>query len=164
MTFAATILGRARALGVSLRVEGDRIKAKGPQPAIEQILPALREHKPELLAALSGTTAIPDPAESSGHWLIVQSPRLEKWFSRPVTRAELGERYPGAALIALHDATEELRATAEQEAELRRLIGRLANAKGFTDAERAEAVANALRRPAEALTSLKAMMREVGIV
>ena len=50
---ALAILEEARSLNVSLRVEGDRIKAKGSRPAVERLLPALRQHKPELLTALT---------------------------------------------------------------------------------------------------------------
>ena len=46
----------------------------------------------------------PDPAEVSGCWLIVQPPqRLEKFFTPPITRAELAQRHPGALLVALPD-------------------------------------------------------------
>src|SRR5262249_6579367 len=102
--------------------------------------------------------------ETSDHWLVIESTtKCERRFTPPVTRAELGERYPGAALVALLNAAGELGATAEQEAELRRLGALVAKAKGFTEVEGAEAVANAVRRPGEALTSLHAMMREHGI-
>jgi hypothetical protein len=50
---AVAILEEARSLGVDLRVEGERIKAGGPRPAVERLLPALRAHKPEVLAALT---------------------------------------------------------------------------------------------------------------
>lgn len=50
---AAAIIERARTVGVTLRVEGREIKVKGPVPEVEALLPALRVHKGELLAALS---------------------------------------------------------------------------------------------------------------
>jgi hypothetical protein len=50
---AATLLREASALGVRLQIEGDRITVDGPRPAVERLLPALREHKQELLAALA---------------------------------------------------------------------------------------------------------------
>jgi hypothetical protein len=103
---AVAILEEARTLGVSLRVEGGRIKAKGPRPAVEQLLPTLRRHKPELLEALAMVER-PDPNETSGHWLILQpSQHIEQYFTPDTTRAELSRRYPGAAFIALADTTE----------------------------------------------------------
>jgi hypothetical protein len=49
----AAIIEHARIMGVSLRVVGDIIKVRGPRPAVEQILPTVREHKPDLLVALA---------------------------------------------------------------------------------------------------------------
>jgi len=154
---AAAIIEKALAMGVSLRVVGDRIRMKGPRSALDQLLPTIREHKPELLDALAappadssrtctgclnlscfGNCKLPveaeltkrfelvaapggygatcpaykakaaqtegcDPAETSGHWLILQPERMERWFSPAVTRTELQARYPGAVLIALPD-------------------------------------------------------------
>jgi hypothetical protein len=54
---AAAIIEQARTLGVSLRIAHDKIKVKGPSPAVEQLLPVIREHKPELLAALADKPA-----------------------------------------------------------------------------------------------------------
>ena len=106
---AAAIIERARNLGVSLRAEGDKIKARGPRPAVEQILPVLRTHKPELLAVLAKPRL--DPNESSGHWLIVRAPeRVEMYFNPDVCRAELAQRFPGALLVPLPDTTDPLSA------------------------------------------------------
>src|SRR4029450_1425583 len=59
------ILEQARHLGVSLGVAGDKIKVKGPKRAVEEILPVLREHKPEMMAALAN----PAPTLSIFQWL-----------------------------------------------------------------------------------------------
>jgi len=99
---AAAIIGKARDLGISLWVDRGTIRAKGPQPAIDQILPDLRRHKPELVAALAEPA--PDPAESSVHWMIIQpAERIEKFFTPEITRGELAQRYPGALLVSLPD-------------------------------------------------------------
>src|SRR5262245_34850638 len=104
---AAAIIDQALELCVSLRVENGKVKAKGPRPAVEHLLPALREHKSELLAILA-QPAPGHPGECSGHWLIGLRPeRMERWFSSPVTRSELEQRYPGALLIALPETATE---------------------------------------------------------
>jgi hypothetical protein len=65
MSAATVILEQARHLGVSLRLAGDKIKVKGPKRAVEEIVPVLREHKPEVMAAL----ADPAPTPSIFQWL-----------------------------------------------------------------------------------------------
>ena len=64
MSAATAILEQARHLGVSLRVAGDKIKVKGPKRAVEEIVPVLREHKPEVMAALADP-----PTPSIFQWL-----------------------------------------------------------------------------------------------
>jgi hypothetical protein len=50
---AADILDQARALGVRIAPEGeDGLYVRGPRSPIHQLAPILREHEPELLAAL----------------------------------------------------------------------------------------------------------------
>src|SRR5262245_57459103 len=121
MTAAAVILDQARALGVSLRVEGGTIKAKGPPPAVEQILPALREHKPALLKALTPAHSN-DPAETCDHWLVIESPKKsERWFSPPITRAELAERYPHAVFAAIPEHPKS-RTSGTHADEIRRML------------------------------------------
>ena len=69
----------------------------------------IREHKLELLAVLSRETReTPAASEASGHWLILQAPRLEMYFTPPATRGELAERFPGALLVCLPDTTDPL--------------------------------------------------------
>jgi len=102
-----------------------------------------------------------DSAERSGHWLIVPSAgRLERWFSPPVSRAELQLRYPGALLVALPDRpTEQPRLpTNEEAADLRHLVEQLAIREGFTPDEEEEALRNALADPAAALPCIRVLL------
>lgn len=54
---AADLLSRAQAAGLTLWRDGDRLKYRGPQSAIDAMLPELREHKPELMKALPDAKA-----------------------------------------------------------------------------------------------------------
>jgi hypothetical protein len=102
-------------------------------------------------------------ADLSGHWLILQPPEsLERWFSPPISRAELAELYPGAALFQIPDANQT--PNGEQKAELTALVGLVATAEGFSQAEHTEALARALLDPESALVSFRALARELGLV
>ena len=46
------ILTRAKSMGISLLVDGDQIRVRGPREAIEEMAPMVKRHKPELLAML----------------------------------------------------------------------------------------------------------------
>jgi len=59
---AARVLKEAQAAGVTLWAEGDALRYRGPREAVVKLLPALRAHKPEVIAALSR----PDPPGISG--------------------------------------------------------------------------------------------------
>jgi hypothetical protein len=48
----AQILGKARALGVRLRIKGDLINMRGPAEALAAIKPEIVEYKPEIMAIL----------------------------------------------------------------------------------------------------------------
>lgn len=49
---APTIIRKASAAGVHLRLVGNTIKAKGNQAALDKLLPELRAHRPAVLAFL----------------------------------------------------------------------------------------------------------------
>lgn len=156
---AIEILDEARNLGVKLRVEGDRIKAKGPRLAVERLLPVLREHKPQLLAALARPQpAAANPNTDSGHWLIIRAERMERWFSPTMTRAELEACYPGAVLIALPEAEPQRLPTNEESDEITRLLAAVAVREGFSEQERAEALDSALRDPQAALRCIRGLV------
>lgn len=53
MTAAVTILEQAKACGVTLWCEGETLRYRGDKGAVESLLSMLKEHKPELLAALT---------------------------------------------------------------------------------------------------------------
>ena len=105
MSAVIEIMDRAREADVRLTLEDGQLAARGPRRGVEQFLPILRKHKPELLSVL--TAASPSTGEVSGHWLILQPPQqLEMYFTPPATRSELAERYPGALLVCLPDTTD----------------------------------------------------------
>lgn len=52
MTAAVTILERSKAAGVTLWGEGGTLRYRGDKVAVESLLPMLKAHKSELLAAL----------------------------------------------------------------------------------------------------------------
>lgn len=58
MTAATELIRKARADGVELVVRDGQLKARGDQQALDIWLPALRSHKAELLAMMTGE---PDP-------------------------------------------------------------------------------------------------------
>ena len=65
------ILQEAAAAGVTLRVDGGELKARGPRDAIAHLTPKLRKQKAAILAALacppSAATAVPGIYPSPGH-------------------------------------------------------------------------------------------------
>jgi hypothetical protein len=127
--------------------------------APEGYAPSCSAYKPKVARAVAA-----DPAETAGHWLIVQlAQRIEHWYSPAVTRAELEARFPGAALIALPEASGTDRPpTAEETAELTRLIAAVARQEGFSAAEQTEALDIALRDPENALRYFWALLGRGG--
>jgi hypothetical protein len=75
---AGTLIAQARAAGLTLLVEGDRVIVRGPRRA-EPIVAALREHKAAVFALLAVTMAgppanctEPEAHRRSGHlWHVV---------------------------------------------------------------------------------------------
>jgi len=104
MTAPAKVLEQARALGVRLSVNGDRLRYQGTPEAVQTILPALKEHKAELMAAL---LAANDPGARGYRWLVRQ-PSGESFevcgLPEPCL-AQLWARYPGAEITPLPEAT-----------------------------------------------------------
>lgn len=54
MNEVADILTRCKSSGVSLIVEDGAIKARGPTDQVDALLPSIRQHKPDLIRALTG--------------------------------------------------------------------------------------------------------------
>jgi hypothetical protein len=128
------------------------------------LLPELRASKTDLLVALAEPR--PDPGDVSGHWLISQfAERMERWFSPPVTRAELAERYPGAVLVPLPSASAatQRRLTPAELDELAKLVPLVGEHYGCQPEELAEMRAAAARDPSAALESFRATARELGL-
>jgi len=147
--------------GLKLSAAGTGIRVEPSSRLTDELRSLIRANKSELLAAISQKT---DPEEISDHWLIIQpAQRSERWFSPPQSRAEIAQRYPGAALVAIphHPRSGGNRV---HEDELRCLIKVLAARRRFTEAEHAEALASALQHPDEALATFRALACESGIL
>lgn len=54
---ALEVIAAARAVGLTLRPDGDRLTVRGPRAAALPLLDTLREHKPAILAALTDEAA-----------------------------------------------------------------------------------------------------------
>lgn len=108
---AADLLDRAQSAGLTLWREGDRLKYRGPTDAIAALLPELRAHKAELMAALP----LPDPSAEARRQRV-----LALLIEHPEARyAALtdSEAVPGFVLLALairDKATCELRIPREK--------------------------------------------------
>jgi hypothetical protein len=165
MSAVLEIIEQAKSAGIKLVLEDGELTAQGPRPAVEHLLPMLRAHKPELLAALADHT--PTLGELAGHWLIVQpSERIEKWFTPPISRSDLESRYPGCLLVPLPDAPDpagQRNLTPAELDQLARLIPLVAGHYGCSQEELAEMRTAAARDPSGALTSFRAMARELGL-
>ncbi|MBI4190753.1 MAG: hypothetical protein HY525_09470 [Betaproteobacteria bacterium] len=105
----AAIIKQATADGVQLELSPiGTIKATGKQAAVTRWLPLIRQHKPELLEALSGEPPnVPAAAPTTG----------------PAERARLGDAVaPEAELIALVDAVADFHGfNPEQRAEAKQI-------------------------------------------
>ncbi|MEM5317244.1 hypothetical protein [Paraburkholderia sp. JHI869] len=67
---APEILARARAMGVHLRIDGDRLRMKGPPSALEELKPEVAANKPEIIAFLNAEEgALIDPDPDGGVYL-----------------------------------------------------------------------------------------------
>jgi len=132
-------------------------------PSVAATPATVATHVWQRTSTVATVATIAGSDETADYWLIMQAPvQSERWFSPPISRAELAQRYPGAALVAIpqHAGSRGIRA---HEDDLRRMVAIVASAKGFSAADHAGALTNTLEHPAEALTSLRAMMRELGI-
>lgn len=61
MTEVATLIEQARSLGATLRVQGDTVKVKAPAPLPAEVMEALRQHKAEIIRALTMPPVPPPP-------------------------------------------------------------------------------------------------------
>lgn len=58
---AAALLDRARAAGVELEARGNKLRWRAPNGLPDELLEALRAHKPEILAHLRRPPPLPEP-------------------------------------------------------------------------------------------------------
>jgi len=102
----AAIIRAAKADGVMLAMtSAGNIKAGGERAAVNRWLTVIRQHKPEIVAALTA-----DPALVSRWWLVHFTDRepVQVWTSPPATQAEILERRPDAVAAEpiIEDRTE----------------------------------------------------------
>lgn len=60
---STAILDQARAADLTLWVEGETLRYRGDKTAVESLLPMLKAHKPELLAALNHETLLTEACQ-----------------------------------------------------------------------------------------------------
>lgn len=87
---ALALIDQARADGLELRPNGDRLKLRGPADVVARWKPCIAAHKPEIMDALAAT--------ASRWWLIhfLDGAPLEVACFPPATWAEILERHPDA--------------------------------------------------------------------
>ncbi|AGA90543.1 hypothetical protein Thimo_1771 [Thioflavicoccus mobilis 8321] len=94
---ATALLDRARSAGVDLYRRSDgSIGCRGPKPALEGMLPEIREHRDELLALLAAGTAATDPG-TAGNLDPTDEARIRRWLTfieehDPITVGEVLDR------------------------------------------------------------------------
>lgn len=87
---ACAIIDQARADGLELRANGEKLKLSGTAEVVERWKPRLIARKAEIMAALS--------APRSTWWLVhyLDCAPIEVWTSPPATQAEVLENRPDA--------------------------------------------------------------------
>ncbi|EFK95921.1 hypothetical protein LDC_2061 [sediment metagenome] len=98
---AAALIEQARADGLELRTDGDKLKVSGLADAVERWKPRIVASKPEILTALS--------APRSTWWLVhfLDGAPVEVWTDPPATQAEVLQGRPDAiAAQPLHQAAQ----------------------------------------------------------
>ncbi|MGN8064311.1 hypothetical protein ACTJK4_21855 [Ralstonia sp. 22111] len=124
MNAAAQILSRARAANISLWVEGERLRFKGPKDAVEELKPELAANKPEIVAHLRRATS---DAVDLSRYPVADGPYT------PYVVPLSPERVAGLL------------------ADLRATIGELADREGWTGDQRAHMLGLVARQPASTL-------------
>jgi hypothetical protein len=129
------LLGKAAAMGVTLRLVGDAVKVGGPRAAREAIRPELVAHKPEIVAHLRSVAN--DAADCAG----------------ALRSCDGGLYLPWGPYLSPDDVR-------SLRAELVELIGDMADAEGWPASYRDEVLARALRGPLSDLLPNLAHFRE----
>lgn len=130
---AAQILSRARAAHVSLWVEGERLRFRGPRDTVDELKPELAAHKPEIVEYLRRAA---NDAAMLSHYPVADGPYT------PYVVPMSPERV--ARLLA----------------DLRTTIGRVADIEGWTDDYRADLMGLVVRQPVSTLADDLAYFRE----
>ncbi|MCC6197758.1 MAG: hypothetical protein IT518_25185 [Burkholderiales bacterium] len=128
--------------------DGGRIALRAHGTLTDAVRQSIRERKPAILAELAAN----DGATPAGEWYHVtrDGGTVEVAFCSPQSLAEARARYPGCAVEPIEPRPASV-ATPEQERELRALLAVVA--ADWPD--RDEALAVALRDPADALTCFR---------
>jgi TubC N-terminal docking domain len=82
----AEILCTAQAMGVRLRLDGDRVKIAGPIQAVASLKPEIAAHKPEIVSYL--LAAANDPGESDSFPVSPDGGAFMPWCA-PVTPSQV---------------------------------------------------------------------------
>lgn len=95
---AAALLLQAKETGITVWREGETLRYRGPNEAIAEWLPVLKEHKAEVLALLQPST--PSDAPTAWRWLLTYGDGRTRHVNYigpgGVTREQVLERYPEA--------------------------------------------------------------------
>lgn len=94
---AHALLDQARADGLELQPNGDKLKLRGPADVVERWKPRIAANKPEILAALS---PIPDDLE---HLIVRAGTRLEYSPDDYALIREVARRDPDGLRLALEN-------------------------------------------------------------
>ena len=129
------ILNKAQAMGVRLRLDGDRVKMVGPAAAIASIKPELAAYKPAVVARLRAASG-----------------SASNCFGALIA-ADGGAYLPWGAYLSAADVR-------EMRAELVELIEDLADTDAWAQAFRDEVLSRALRGPVYDLLPNLAHFRE----
>lgn len=128
----ARILTKARAAHVTLWVEGERLRFKGPREAVESLKPELAAHKPEIVACLRRSK---NEAADLSRYPMADGPYMP--YVVPMTRERV------STLLA------DLRAT----------IGKVADIETWSDHYRAHVLTLVARQPISTLADDLAYFR-----
>ena len=138
---ALEIVGMAKASGVRLWLEGDRLKYRGPVSVVNAIRPTLAAHKPEIVEYLRATAndadAVLVPADCVG----------------ALTSSHGGLYLPWGPYLSARDV-------ARLRADLVGMVEALANLEAWTEKHRTDVLARAIRGPLADLLPNIAHFRE----
>ncbi|NKA92048.1 hypothetical protein GO283_00584 [Ralstonia solanacearum] len=132
---AAQIVSKAVSLGVSLRLDGDMVRIRGPKHARDAILADVAAHKPEIVVYLRCTSS--EALHMPGYPVAEYGGPFTPWCA-PMSPNRV------AGLLA------DLRAT----------IGRLADIEGWADERRVHLLGMVARQPVSTLADDLAYFRE----